>query len=129
MPTQTFFLILAVIFATQTSAMNEELMKKLQKYPEIQRCMESSGYEPDGKGKEERPPEMLCFFKCIMEEKGILDSNGDLHPEAASTEFFPVEEETKQKVIECAAQAGKVESCEDIGKMLDCYIANRPPRT
>nr|AHA33381.1 odorant-binding protein 3 [Batocera horsfieldi] len=90
--------------------------------PEILKCSESVGLQPKGKPMLTREPssEEMCFFKCIMEEKGMLDADGNVKPETVDSSQLHIPQDKVDDVKQCLKNAGKVEKCEDIAKLVEC---------
>lgn len=72
---------------------------------------------------EEIPEKNLCFHKCLMQKKEVIDENGDIQKDKIS-EFGMVphlDEERRNEVIECMQSAEKIENCQDVTKILNCF--------
>nr|AUF72989.1 odorant-binding protein [Anoplophora chinensis] len=119
----TIVILVAVILAMDVDAgLTDKLRPKLD-LPEVQKCITSTGYTPTGPPEgtpEEFTPEQLCFFKCIMEEKGLLDSTGNIIQDELNNVPLPIPDDKKDDIKKCAASAGKIVSCGDIQKFLSC---------
>ncbi|XP_018563129.1 uncharacterized protein LOC108904898 isoform X2 [Anoplophora glabripennis] len=119
----TIVILVAFILVMDVDAdLTDKLRQKLD-LPEVQKCITSTGYIPKGPPEgpsQEFTPEQLCFFKCIMEEKGLLDSTGNIIQDELNNVPLPIPDDKKNEIKKCAAGAGKIESCEDIQKLLSC---------
>nr|QUP79539.1 odorant binding protein 46 [Monochamus saltuarius] len=118
LPTYIVILV-ATILATQVNADIKDHLQSRMDLPEVQKCIKSTGFTP-GPPSEEFSPDQLCFFKCIMEEKGMLNSNGEVSPTAVDNPVVPIPEDKKEDIKQCMATAGKIESCEDMAKLFAC---------
>lgn len=90
--------------------------------PEIKKCAESSGFQPKNilKPSQDLSSEEMCFFKCVLEEKGVLDENGDVDLNMVDYERLHIPDDKKEDVKQCLRDAGKVQTCDDMGMLIEC---------
>jgi hypothetical protein len=65
---------------------------------------------------------VLCFFKCIQQERGVIDEAGSLHSEKifSSPHFTALTENEQNEVKKCLEGVDKIETCQDIAPLVEC---------
>ncbi|KAH0819054.1 hypothetical protein GEV33_003737 [Tenebrio molitor] len=65
---------------------------------------------------------VLCFFKCIQQERGVIDEAGSLHSEKifSSPHFTALTENEQNEVKKCVEGVDKIETCQDIAPLVEC---------
>lgn len=63
--------------------------------------------------------DVLCFYKCIMEKRGVLNSDGKIN-EMDTKKTPHLDEKQKSEVMECIKNVEPVVKCEDMRKLIEC---------
>ncbi|RZC40057.1 PBP GOBP domain containing protein [Asbolus verrucosus] len=64
----------------------------------------------------------LCFRKCIMQKKGLLDESGAIQEEKVGDILnIRFDEEKRNALVECITEIGKIETCQDMDKVSQCF--------
>lgn len=93
------------------------------------KCLSSVGLKIEDLRKfegDEISEDLMCFGKCMQEEQGLLDGDGNVVEE--NFEKLPIleslSEDEKTKIWDCLKEVGKVETCQDFGKQRECVHKN-----
>nr|UTN00833.1 odorant binding protein [Semanotus bifasciatus] len=128
-PLSFFLTVTVLVFGVNVHGFPD--MEKFMGMPGVRECISSSGVDQEELKKRPGPdmsPEYLCFLKCTAEAVGTLSEDGEIDSE--NTQGLPMlmnmPEDTKNEVMECMANVGKIETCDDMIKMLEC--APKPPK-
>jgi hypothetical protein len=65
---------------------------------------------------------VLCFLKCIQQERGFIDETGSIHLEILrnSPHFTALTEDEQNKILQCVEGVAKVETCQDVAPLVEC---------
>ncbi|EFA05742.1 odorant binding protein 4 [Tribolium castaneum] len=127
------FVVLSLFVASQAldvEKIRNELMADKNFVELRNKCLDKLGLKEedlrDLKFDGDVSEDLMCFGKCIQEEDGLLDSEGNLNEEKLEKkiETMPflsrVSDDTKNNIMECLKEIGKIETCQDFGKQRDC---------
>ncbi|CAH1107895.1 unnamed protein product [Psylliodes chrysocephalus] len=128
--TGLFLLFFICLIAAEDHAGLAEALAKFEKMDGFDECVKSSGVK-----KEDVlvfPPkdtnEVLCFFKCIMDKSGLLNSDGSVKMEEVGKYFksqfgTDMSEKFLDTVKKCT-DGTKIMECGDVKKVNDCIFAS-----
>nr|WJJ63279.1 odorant binding protein 21 [Pachyrhinus yasumatsui] len=64
---------------------------------------------------------VLCFIKCIMEDKGLLNSSGEIIINKVKERLASrLTESRMDEIVKCLEKIEKVVTCEDMKQILTC---------
>ncbi|VEN40524.1 unnamed protein product [Callosobruchus maculatus] len=109
-----------ILFHAQAMDLTEYLKTK----PGFENCLTSNSLDISALKSNPTSPEALCFAKCMIEEKGMLDADGNVKTELLvddknMAEMTPEEMETVEKMKVCL-QDVVIKKCEDILQFVKC---------
>nr|ALR72496.1 odorant binding protein 8 [Colaphellus bowringi] len=101
-------------------------------YPDgFEDCLKSSNAKLEevlNKPKANISEEVYCFFKCLSERVGFIDQQGNVHIDKMDvTQIFQgAVEEVPDELKSCLGGVNKVESCQDMSKICECFLKMAP---
>ncbi|CAH1380587.1 hypothetical protein MTP99_004561 [Tenebrio molitor] len=121
------FVTLTLFYFVAASAADKGFLMS-EKFADVREdCLKENSMTIDdlksGWTLEEIPEKNLCFHKCLMQKKEVIDENGDIQKDKIS-EFAIIphlDEDKRNEVIECILSAEKIENCQDVTKILNCF--------
>nr|CAH7750080.1 unnamed protein product [Callosobruchus chinensis] len=101
-----------------------DLADYLKTKPGFEKCLASNSLDISALKNNPTSPEAQCFAKCMMEEKGVLDGDGNVQTEQlvddkTAAEMMPEQMESVEKMKECLKNV-VIKECEDILQFVKC---------
>ncbi|XP_044260699.1 uncharacterized protein LOC123008762 [Tribolium madens] len=119
-----FLSLLVASLALDFEKLRNELMADKNFIELRDKCLDKIGLkEEDLKFEgDEIPEDLMCFGKCMQEEGGLIDSEGNINEEKLKNLplMSQISEEKKNNILECLKEVGKIETCQDFGKQREC---------
>lgn len=87
----------------------------------LQTLSQHSAFEECGDIKAVKNPmedRSLCFFKCVSERIGVIDSTGNVHKSTLS--YLPLSPAMKDKLLNCIEGVTTIKTCRDMRKIVSC---------
>nr|QOL70670.1 odorant-binding protein [Callosobruchus chinensis] len=115
-------LVFSCLILFQAHAM--DLADYLKTKPGFEKCLASNSLDISALKNNPTSPEAQCFAKCMMEEKGVLDGDGNVQTEQlvddkTAAEMMPEQMESVEKMKECLKNV-VIKECEDILQFVKC---------
>lgn len=103
--------------------MNFQIGKQETQQDFIEDCLKEASASADMLVIDDSP-QKLCFMKCMAEEQGLVDSDGNpittIDEEYVETINAPVEK--KKQYIQCLKNMKKIKKCEDMLQVNTCLM-------
>lgn len=115
---------LAVVFSSAENEFKAQLLEWREECLKETKVEQADAREALKSKIDDISENVLCFFKCIMEKRGILRSDGKIIVNAVDIKKFShlgedLEKE-HSKMEECVKTVGSIVECGDIRKLAEC---------
>ncbi|EFA05677.1 odorant binding protein 05 [Tribolium castaneum] len=103
-----------------------------QKFAEVrEECLSENSMTMDelheGWKMENLPESHLCFLKCLLEKREVIDENGVPQKEKID-EILTVKQlsdEKREEISTCITNVEKIENCETMSEIMRCFPKKR----
>ncbi|XP_044261191.1 general odorant-binding protein 56h-like [Tribolium madens] len=68
---------------------------------------------------------LLCFHKCLLEKKGLIDENGIIQKEKIPEVVTLKHNEKREEIFTCIGNIEKIETCENVLEVMHCFPRRR----